>query len=431
MRLTAFISIVPVSLALAAGTAAARPHYGGTLRLEMRAIVRNLDPADVAVDSLERAAKSNILSQVFETLLRLDEKGRPQPLLAESWSHDAEHRRWVFRARKHVTFHNGWAWSPAGGELYYADDRPIEQILRDLSRLKNAIVLRTSDGSIQGTGPFKVMKFELGKSIVLTAHEQHWAGRPYLDAVVFQMGRAFRDQAQAMQLGQTDVAELPATEVRRARQRGDPVALSSPLETLALIFDRAREVPPAAREALGLALDRASIQNVLLQKMGEVSAALLPQWLSGNALAFPAERNVARARQLNPGSTLLNFYYDRQDAVLRGVAERIVLNAAECGITLRGEAGAPGVRLAWLRITSTDPDLALDEISATLGVAVERKPDPFERESALLDQFHVVPIAQLGVVHTLSPRVQGWLGAAWVAADRWDLANVWMGEAAP
>jgi len=322
MRLTAFISIVPVSLALLAGTAAARPRYGGTLRVEMRAIVRNLDPADVAIDPLERAAKGTVLSQVVETLVRFDDKGRPQPMLAESWTHDAERRRWIFRARKHVTFHNGAAWSPADGELYYSDDRPVEQILVELARLKNAIVLRANDGAIYGTGPFKVAKFEPGKSIVLVAHEQHWAGRPYLDSVEFHMGRAFHDQAQDAQLGLADVTELPVTEMRRARQRGDVVALSSPLETLALIFDRGREAPPALREALGLALDRASIQNVLLQKMGEASAALLPQWLSGHALVFPAERNVARARQLNPGASVLNFYYDRQDMVLRGVAER-------------------------------------------------------------------------------------------------------------
>ncbi len=430
MRLTAFISIVPVSLALIAG-AEARPRYGGTLRVEMRAIIRNLDPADAAIDAQERAAKENVLSQVVETLVRLDDKGRPQPSLAESWTHDTEHRRWVFHARKHVTFHNGAAWSPAGGELYYSDERPIEQILRDLAKLNNAIVLRSNDGAIYGTGPFKVAKFDAGKSIELAAHEQHWAGRPYLEEVEIRMGRPFRDQAQDAQLGQADVVELPVTEVRRARQRGDAVTLSSPLETLALLFDRAREAPPAVREALSLALDRASIQNVLLQKMGEASAALLPQWLSGHAVAFPAERNVARARQLNPGASILNFYYDRQDTVLRGVAERIALNSAECGIALRGDLTAPGVRLAWLRIASPDPDLALEQIAATLGMPVDRKPELFERESALLDRWYVVPIAQLGVAHTLNPRVQGWLGAAWVATDRWDLANVWLGEVAP
>ena len=431
MRLTAFTSIVPVSLALLCGVGEARPRYGGTLRLEIRATVRNLNPADAAVDPLERAAKTNLLRQVFETLVRLDEKGRPQPQLAESWVHDEAQRRWVFHVRKGVVFHNGAAWAPPGGEVYYPDDRPIEQLLLDLSRLKNAIVVRTSDGSVFGTGPFKVERFEPGKSLLLTAHEQHWAGRPYLDGVEVRMGRTFREQSQDEQLGQTDVAELPAADARRARQRGDTVALSSPLETLALLFDRAREAPAAAREALSLAIDRASIQSVLLQRTGEASAAVLPQWVSGHAVAFPADRNAASARQLAAGAPVLNFYYDRQDAALHAIAERIALNAAECGITLRGDSSAPGVRLAWLRITTPEPDLALDEIAATLGVDLPRRPDPYERESALLDKFFIVPIAQVGVAYTLSARVQGWVGAAWVAPDSWDLADIWLGEALP
>ena len=87
------ISIAAISAVLALGSAAARPRYGGVLRIDVRATVRNLDPADVAIDPLESAVKTNVLSQVFETLVRLDEKGHAQPLLAESWTHDGEHRR--------------------------------------------------------------------------------------------------------------------------------------------------------------------------------------------------------------------------------------------------------------------------------------------------------------------------------------------------
>jgi ABC-type transport system substrate-binding protein len=282
-----------------------------------------------------------------------------------------------------------------------------------------------------GTGPFKVAKFEPGKLVVLSANEQHWAGRPFLDGVEVRMGRAFRDQAEDAQVGQSDVTELPIGDVRRARQRGDVVTLSSPMETLALLFDRAQAPPAPVREAISLPVDRASIQSVLLQKMGEPSAALLPQWLSGHALAFPADRNIVKARQLSSAAQPLSFHYDRQDALLHAIAERIALNESECGITLRSDSAGPVVRLAWLRFTMPHPDLALDEIAATLGVAVERKADPFERESALLDGFYIVPIVQVNVAYTLNPRVQGWLSAPWIATDRWDLANIWLGEAAP
>jgi hypothetical protein len=134
---------------------------------------------------------------------------------------------------------------------------------------------------------------------------------------------------------------------------------------------------------------------------------------------------------LNPATVQLSFHYDRQDAVLRAIAERIALNESECGITLRAEGSGPVVRLAWLGFTTPNPDLALDEIAATLGVTLERKPDPFERESALLDGFYIVPIVQVNVAYTLNPRVQGWVGAPWIATDRWDLASVWLAEAAP
>jgi len=428
MRRTAFISIVPVSLALLA-CAAARPRYGGTLRVETRAQIRDLDPAISPDDSLDRAAKSNLLSQVFETLVRLDEKGRPQPLLADSWSHDEAQRRWVFRVRPRVVFHDGAPWAPPNGVVTVSDDRPIEQILRDLSLLKNAVVLRAVDGSILGTGPFKVERFEPGKMLLLAAHEQHWAGRPFLDAVEVRMGRNFHDQAQDAQTGQEDVTELPVTEVRRARQRGDVVALSAPLETLVLRWNGARPPSPTLPEALSLAVDRASIQSVLLQKMGEVSAALLPQWLSGHAIAFPVDRDPARARQLASAPVTLGLDYDRQDAILRAVAERIALNAAECDITLQ-IGPLPGVRLAWLRVISPDPDLALDEIGATPATGPDHKADPFERESALLSSAFVASLAQVPVAHALSPRVQGWLGARWVATDRWDLAGLWLGDVA-
>ncbi len=154
MRLTALPPIAAVSLLLVAGAwAARRPRYGGVLRVESRAVVRNLDPTDVAVDPLEAALKEKLTAQVFETLVRLDEKGTPRPLLATSWTHDTARRRWVFTARPGVEFHNGAAWAPPGGVVNVADDRSLEQILVELSRPRSAVVLRLPDGSLAGTGP--------------------------------------------------------------------------------------------------------------------------------------------------------------------------------------------------------------------------------------------------------------------------------------
>src|SRR6266481_2117513 len=99
------------------------------------------------------------------------------------------------------------------------------------------------------------------------------------------------------------------------------------METLALRFEGER-AGATLREAVALAIDRGAIHNVLLQRQGEVSGALLPRWLSGYSFVFPAERSVARARQLSSGSPPLAFAYDAQDAVVRAIAERIAVNAS-------------------------------------------------------------------------------------------------------
>ena len=100
--------IAAASALIALGTvdAARRPRYGGELRVEMRAALRTLDPA---VNSTDAAL---LVPAVFETLVRFDEKGDPQPSLATSWSHDAARKRWVFAARPNVMLHNGTPWSP-------------------------------------------------------------------------------------------------------------------------------------------------------------------------------------------------------------------------------------------------------------------------------------------------------------------------------
>ncbi len=422
MRHTLYLWIAAGSLLVGAD----RPRYGGVLRVETRATVMNLDPADMALEPQEAAAKEKLIGQVFETLVRLDDKGEAQPLLATSWTHDTAKKRWVFEAREKVEFHNGAAWSPPGGVVTVPDDQPIEQILRELAKPKNAVVLRLGDGGLAGTGPFKVTQFEAGKSAVLAAHERHWAGRPFLDGIEVQMGRPYREQALDFELGKSDVVELPVTEVRRARQRGVKVAVTKPVEVLALVLDPARGVSDGVREALALSMDRVAMQSVLLQKMGEASAALAPQWLSGYAFVFSAERNLERARQLAAGSAPVSFSYDRQDAVMQSVGERIALNAGEAGITMRAATGNAQVKLVRLRATAMNVQTVLEDFARMLGAQGLKGGEPYEQERSLLEGFRVIPVIHLPACYELGGRVR-----QWGAAERWDLSNVWLGEVQP
>jgi len=167
MRHICLLSITALSLLLpAAGKpdAARRPRYGGTLRVDMRAAIQSLDPGDWPSDTLDASAKQELTTQVFETLIRLDERGNPKPLLAVSWTH--ERKRWIFTLRHNVFLHNGEPWNPPGGTVTAPDDRPLEDILRNLARPRNAVMVRSSD-VLLGTGPFHIARFEPGKMLTL------------------------------------------------------------------------------------------------------------------------------------------------------------------------------------------------------------------------------------------------------------------------
>src|SRR5436190_22420807 len=91
MRRTAlrWIAAGNTILALAATLEAARrPRYGGELRVEMRATIASLEPSAVSEDPVALGAQRQWMPLVFETLVRLDDHGRPQPWLATSWTHD-------------------------------------------------------------------------------------------------------------------------------------------------------------------------------------------------------------------------------------------------------------------------------------------------------------------------------------------------------
>ncbi|MGA3023306.1 MAG: ABC transporter substrate-binding protein [Bryobacteraceae bacterium] len=333
-------------LAAASLEAARRPHYGGTLRLDVSGAIGSLDPADVPTDPAEAALKENIVREVFE--------------------------------------------------------------------------------SVAAAGPFRVASWEPMKALTLEANEQFRGGRPYLDRVEIHMGRSPRDQALDFELGRADVVELPVSDLRRAQQQGGHTSQSEPCHVIALAFNGRRADLDRLRQALALTIDRPAIRNVLLQRQGEISGALLPGWLSGYEFLFPAGRDVARAKDLAASAAPLSFAWDSQDALLRSIAERIVVNAAEAGLTLRPTAASQAdVRLVALRIASDD---AAEALKALGGAAAAGPLKLYEAERALIESRRMVPLFQLPVAYELGSNVHAWTTGP---VGNWRLEDVWLEGARP
>jgi len=282
---------------------------------------------------------------------------------------------------------------------------------------------------------FTIARWDAGRRAVYEADENAVGGRPFLDGVEILLGRALRDQASDLDLGKADVVELGPNELRR-QAAGRRVWSSSPVRVLALVF-APRFDDVRAREALALAVDRSAIHSVLLQRQGEVSGALLPQWLSGYAFLFPATADLGRARQLAAGARAITLGVS--DAAARPIAERIALNARDAGlaVSVTPQAANADAVLVELRITSTDPLKALAEIAAALGSPIAPRDVPpnaspeqmYAAERSLLEGFRVIPLIHLPDIYGVSPRVKG--GPGITPSGEWRFENLWLEGARP
>jgi MarR-like DNA-binding transcriptional regulator SgrR of sgrS sRNA len=423
MRPTAWRLFAIASL-LAPAVAATRPHYGGVLRVQMKARVATLDPAEMQED---------LATLMYDHLVSWSESGQPRPALATSWRHGADFRRWEFQLRAGVKFHDGSPFTASivadslkplgavayGDALVIRSEQPAPNLLHVLAG--SSIFKRAADGSIVGTGPYRVTAWEPNRRAIFAANEAYWAGRPYTDRIEVEMGRGLRDQALDLELNKADLVELGAGDTRRAMQNGKRTWTSPPVDLLSLVFEASSD--DHVREAVALSIDRATIHAVLLQRQGVPTGAILPQWLSGYAFLFPATRDLDRARQLGRGAAPLTLAYNPADATAHLIADRIAVNAREAGLVIHPVAA--GAQTAAAHITRTrvnwpDPSHALGSVTPP----ADNSPQSlYSAESQLLREHRIIPLFHLPEIYGLGSHVRGWAPSRW---GSWKLDSVWL-----
>src|SRR5271170_8485726 len=152
------------SLVSATASAATRPHYGGSLTVELSSAWTTLNES------------SGLSIPITETLVRLNARGGFEPALSVAWQHDADLKRWRFSLRPKVTFHdgeplNGASAAPSllaalkkkygavsiqtGGQaIVIQSSEAMPELLSDLAA-PSAAVFRTGVANpMIGTGPF-------------------------------------------------------------------------------------------------------------------------------------------------------------------------------------------------------------------------------------------------------------------------------------
>lgn len=457
MKRIGWKSLAASSLLLGALTAGAetRPQYGGILHVTMRAAPMSLDPADSRqADSIPRRSVDAL---IFDTLVGVDESDRVRPGLAESWQLGRGNQKRQFRVRHGVKFHDGtaltadavasslraanpsWVVVVAEDSVIIECDSPDPQLLAELALSRNAIVKRDAENKLIGTGPFRILDWQPGRKLSLAAFEDHWSGRPFLDGIEIEMGRSFRDQMTALELGKAELVEVAPEQTHRVSQAGHAVSSSAPTELLALEFthEASSSEEKSLREALGFSVDRGSIRNVLLQGAGQPTASLLPTWISGYGFVFKADADLPRARQVRNQvrtAPTWTIAYDANDPLMRLIAERVALNAKDGGLSLQPSVAASAdLRLVRIPLAASDPWVTLQELVAQTGLQAAKSKggsteDLYATEQADLASERLIPLFHLPVSYSSVSGLRNWT----LRMDgSWDLSAAWLEGAKP
>ena len=249
-RLAAAILAALAAAALLAGPNAAR---AADLRIGYKAEISAADP------HVLDAAGRNLWGHVYETLVGLDNKLRPVPLLATAWR-QLDDRSWEFQLRAGVRFSNGEPFTAEdarysieralklpGARTFRTNLKSVAEVevtgpltLRVRTRSPNPVLpqnvgmvamlprslganVREADfahGSAAiGTGPYRLVAWEHGQQLTLSRNPDYWGGPQPWQRLVFQFIPKEPARASALLSGLVDVIDASSASIAEAIAR--------------------------------------------------------------------------------------------------------------------------------------------------------------------------------------------------------------------
>ena len=219
------------------------------------------NPNSIETATGDERNATNVGSQIFDSLVWIDDEGKFTPMLAESWEIKNNATEFIFHLRKGVKFHNGnpfnaddviFTWKRGTGENIKWRDaftgiKSAEKIddytVKFTTEKPNAILLgRIADvwaildkeyyeevGGEEGylakpigTGPFMLKEWVKGDRIVLVKNPNYWwKGYPKVDKIIFRPIPELSTRLAAIQSGDIDIA-IRLTSENVEQLKGNP-----------------------------------------------------------------------------------------------------------------------------------------------------------------------------------------------------------------
>jgi peptide/nickel transport system substrate-binding protein len=383
------------------------------LRIGMGADVTSMDPHYVNL-----FPNNNIAEHIFEKLITLDPDSRLIPGLAESWKAISP-TVWEFKLRKGVKFHDGsdftaedvafsidrvgkipnspgpfTTYTKAIKEVQIVDPHTIRfvtaaphpQLQNDINTIyivskKTATGATTEDfnsgKAMNGTGPFKFVRFARGDRVELARNDAYWGPKPAWQKVTFRIVPSDPTRVAALLAGELDAIEnIPTPDF--AKIQANPNFQVSTKTSHRIIFyhvDQFRDQSPfvfdkatgkpldknplkdlRVRQAISKAIDREAIKSRVMEGLAVPSANLVPVPMFGSVPSLKpdaydldgAKRLLAEAGYPNGFAMTIhgpNNRYVNDDQIMQAVAQMLT----RAGIQTRVETMPMSTYLARAR----------------------------------------------------------------------------------
>jgi peptide/nickel transport system substrate-binding protein len=346
---------------------AATPKKGGLFRQAMTggATSDSIDPATLFANH-----GINTCSQVSNCLVEIDNNFKPIPELAESWGSSADAKKWTFKLRQGVEFHNGKTMTAEdvifsiqhhrGDDSKSAAKPYLKSITSAKATGKYEVEFELSSGSADfpfimgdyhlrifpsgtqgkdwdkgiGTGGYMVENWEPGVRALTKRNPNYWkAGHAHFDEIETLAITDVNARTNAIKTKRVDVidrVDVKTAHLLKKMSGLDVTALPSLMHySIPMMTDMKPYDNPDVRMALKLAVNREEMLKTILKGFGEKGndhpISSINRYHAGNLEQRAYDPDKAKFHMKKAGMLDHTFNLHASDAAFSGAVDAAVL----------------------------------------------------------------------------------------------------------
>lgn len=310
---------------------------GGKKEIKSLVYTMAVEPVTLDPYSVTDVYSRRVIKNIFDTLLESDENNQKIPNIAKSWKY-LDNKTVEFKLNKDVKFHNGetltsddvkYSLEKAKESLkvgYYFDmiesietpdletviiktNEPSGTLFTTLAHAASSIVNKkdyetNKDKKFRpvGTGPYKLIEWEVGSGLVLEKNSEYFGVKPVIEKVEIKIIPEDNNRVIALQTGEAQIAfDLSASSLKSLENEKDiNIYTVESLGTNYLGFNtthpKLRDI--RVRQAIAKALDMDSAIDVLFEGKGRRSTSILGPKVFGYKENIVPNYDVEEAKNL-------------------------------------------------------------------------------------------------------------------------------------